>query len=65
MKEIKFSIERTVQIRQFEPVKISLEFKEEIEEDENIKLYYKAKYRLMEKLCNSMITDQINKYTDQ
>ncbi len=65
MRSIKFSIERTVQIHQYEPVKISLEIKEEIESDTSVKQYVKKQYRQLDKLCSNMIEDQIEKYKDR
>ena len=61
-KTFKISIERTVQIKQFEPVKIKLETICDIEKGEVIRSQIKKEYKYLEKQCNSMITEQIRKY---
>jgi len=61
-KTFKISIERTVQIEQFEPVKIKLETICDLEKDEVIKSQIKKEYKYLEKQCNRMIIDQVRKY---
>lgn len=62
MKTLKFAIEKTVQIHEYEPVKIYLSIEDEVENEERMnKKWFKKTYEEASSLCDVMVKKEIKK----